>query len=232
MKTSAVILSGVALRVNSAKDPNLRTSFTKKNPYHGSFGLWGLRMTLLMMMTVLLAVLSISQLSLFAQDEAPQPPAIEQTAGEAKKAVSPTPEEGMPPENSLPFRDPFQSNLPSEGGPTFLGGEMPVEIAANLEGISISSEGSLAIINGELYREGETKRGIQVTQIKKKEVDIILNGLSQTLRMIPVMRASTSPLDEVDQEGSSQTVEGSPVAEGQLKETGEESPLEKEEEYV
>ena len=73
---------------------------------------------------------------------------------------------------------------------------------------------------------------MQVTQIKKKEVDIIVNGLSQTLRMIPVMRASTSPLDEVNKEGSSQTVEGSPVAEGQLEGVSQESSLEREEKYV
>ncbi|MBI3999336.1 MAG: hypothetical protein HY351_01860 [Candidatus Omnitrophica bacterium] len=192
------------------------------------------QLTCCLAMTILFTVLSASQFSLFAQDEVPQPPAIEQTAEEAEETAPQAPEEEVPgvlPENNLPFRDPFQSNLPSDGGPTFPG-ETPVEIIANLEGISISGEGSLAIINGELYHEGETKGGVQVTQIKKKEVDIIVNGLSQTLRMVPAMRASTSPLDEVNKEGSSQTVEGSPVAEGQLEEVSQESSLEREEKYV
>jgi hypothetical protein len=87
-------------------------------------------------------------------------------------------------ENNGNVRDVFKSNIspPDPSGPVSAG--QPVAIQADLQGISIGSKGAFAIINSQLYREGEEKQGIKVTKIRKREVDIIVNGMASTLRMV------------------------------------------------
>lgn len=78
-------------------------------------------------------------------------------------------------------RDVFQSTIQAPEMPTAIVEQV---VNARLEGISIGSKGAFAIINGQLYREGEEKQGIKVTKIRKREVDIIVNGIASTLRMV------------------------------------------------
>ena len=64
-------------------------------------------------------------------------------------------------------------------------GTIMVKSDVELEGIGIGPEGSYVILSGDVYQRGEVKNGILVTKIREKEVDIIINGISQTLRMLP-----------------------------------------------
>ena len=82
-------------------------------------------------------------------------------------------------------RDPFKPKV-SYGQPAAQPGAASQQtITANLEGISISSKGAFAVISGELYEKGEEKLGIKVVQIRKREVDILINGVFTTLSMLP-----------------------------------------------
>jgi len=47
-----------------------------------------------------------------------------------------------------------------------------------------------AIINDEVYQEGEEIAGIKVLQIKKREVDILIGGVKQTLDIFPTESAA------------------------------------------
>ena len=57
------------------------------------------------------------------------------------------------------------------------------EISTKLEGTGVGGEKGLAVINGEVYRTGEKKNGIMVTKIRKKEADVIVNGVHRVIRM-------------------------------------------------
>lgn len=82
-------------------------------------------------------------------------------------------------------RDVFRTNIPSPGSnrPVPLG-QTPV-VQTILQGIGMGHQGAFAIISGQIYHEGEEKQGIKVAQIRKQEVDIIVNGVASTLRMVP-----------------------------------------------
>ena len=89
-------------------------------------------------------------------------------------------------------RDPFQTNVSQPP----VSPHPQVNEAANLEGISIGSAGAFTVINGEVYHEGESKSGIKVTKIRKKEVDIVINDVSQTLQMIPGKKRSVTTQED------------------------------------
>ena len=94
-------------------------------------------------------------------------------------------------------RDPFQTNIsqpPVNARPQI---NEVGEIIAKLEGISIGSNGSFAVINGQVYREGESKNGIKIAKIRKKEVDILINGISETLQMVPMKKSSAEAREDV-----------------------------------
>ncbi len=99
--------------------------------------------------------------------------------GAGETSVSPT---GLGEE----VRDPFQTQLtaPESVAPvtTF---QNVAQGNFNLTGIGIDKKSSFAIINDDLYREGEEKKGLRVDKIRKKEVDIIANGTTRTLRLLP-----------------------------------------------
>lgn len=80
-------------------------------------------------------------------------------------------------------RDPFKSKLPAPRGPAQPKAEAQ-QITAKLDGLSKGPKGSFAVINGQVYREGEEKGGIKVTQIRKREVDILINNVASTLRTV------------------------------------------------
>lgn len=88
-------------------------------------------------------------------------------------------------------RDPFRSSVSAQA-PARQGSTAQGSINVSLEGISIGPKGALAVINGEIYREGEQKGGIKVAQIRKKEVDIIISGVPNTLRMVSEYASASS----------------------------------------
>ena len=56
---------------------------------------------------------------------------------------------------------------------------------AQLEGMGLGGGKAFAVINGKVYQEGEEKEGIRVIHIRKKEVDILINGIPETLQRTP-----------------------------------------------
>ena len=80
-------------------------------------------------------------------------------------------------------------------------------VSANLQGISINPKGAFAIISGELYEQGEEKLGIKVVQIRKREVDILVNGAPSTLSMLPedMTRRRDVPKEETKEESADET---------------------------
>lgn len=106
--------------------------------------------------------------------------------GETSEKQPPLSASSQPVLSEPPVRDVFQSELRPLETPAVATPDQPVEIQTNLEGLSMSARGSRAIINGEVYKEGEEKLGIKVLQIRKKEVDILINqAIKRTLSMLP-----------------------------------------------
>ena len=89
-------------------------------------------------------------------------------------------------------RDPFQATVSAPKAPPRSSVREQVRVNANLEGISIGQKGAFAVISGEVFHEEEEKKGVKVIKIRKKEVDIVMNGVSQTLRSIPLETASAA----------------------------------------
>ncbi len=112
-----------------------------------------------------------------------------------------------------PKRDIFQSTIkrPVAGGQPVAG--QPV--TAMLQGISISSKGSFAVINGMVLHEGEEKSGIKAVKIRRREVDIEVSGVSRTLQMVVYEGAAgkgprpeaPQPEEGLPEEGLEETVQ-------------------------
>ena len=127
-----------------------------------------------------------------AKQETHSKPAASSTApslgnGEPKANLPQSaPAQAIPPQPERPVRDPFESGLNPVETPVAPSPDQPVEIQTILEGISISPRGARTVINGEVYKEGEDKKGIKIIQIRKKEVDILINqSIRRTLSMLP-----------------------------------------------
>lgn len=58
------------------------------------------------------------------------------------------------------------------------------KVSLRLDGIGLGAGKAFAVINGKIYLEGEEKEGIRVTHVRKKEVDILINGFPETLQLI------------------------------------------------
>lgn len=89
-------------------------------------------------------------------------------------------------------RDPFQS--PIEEAPIVVpvlsesvGMPMPMsEVSVKLEGVGIGSreQDAFALINGEVFYEGEEKQDIKLVQVRKQEVELLVNGMPKTVKLI------------------------------------------------
>ena len=56
-------------------------------------------------------------------------------------------------------------------------------VEVSLEGISLGENKGVVVINGEIYKTGESKNGIEVVQIRRKDADIMINGLLRTVKL-------------------------------------------------
>lgn len=82
-------------------------------------------------------------------------------------------------------RDPFQTELaPAEeveaGAPK--GPEAVTKV--NLQGIGFGSQDAYAVLNDDIYYLDEEKKGIKLLAVRRREVDVFVNGGPQTLRLI------------------------------------------------
>lgn len=80
-------------------------------------------------------------------------------------------------------RDPFASSIPAEK-PAAPVVAAPVVSNIKLQGIGVGSEDAYAVMNGDVFFEGEEKNGIKLVSVRKREVDIETGGLPQTLSML------------------------------------------------
>ena len=79
-------------------------------------------------------------------------------------------------------QDPFASKLAPETS-IFEGlqeDETP-EIQVALQGIGMGASGSYAVLNDDIYLEGEEKKGIKMIEARRGEVDIIVGGTPRTI---------------------------------------------------
>jgi len=84
-------------------------------------------------------------------------------------------------------RDPFEVTAETET----LASAPPVDPQAPaipipvLEGMGFGSKNGYAVMGGEIFYEGDTKNGIKLLEVRRREVDIIVNGGKVTLPLFP-----------------------------------------------
>ncbi|MEI7751131.1 MAG: hypothetical protein WCJ71_03470 [Candidatus Omnitrophota bacterium] len=84
-------------------------------------------------------------------------------------------------------RDPFEVTEETET----LASAPPVDPQAPaipipvLEGMGFGSKEGYAVMGGEIFFEGDTKNGIKLLEVRRREVDIIVNGGKVTLPLFP-----------------------------------------------
>ena len=60
-----------------------------------------------------------------------------------------------------------------------------LEIKTNLQGIGFGSKDAYAVIGGDIFYVGDTKKGIKLLEVRRREVDINENGEKVTLSLFP-----------------------------------------------
>ncbi|OQA56466.1 MAG: hypothetical protein BWY42_00999 [Candidatus Omnitrophica bacterium ADurb.Bin277] len=90
------------------------------------------------------------------------------------------------PETETNVRDPFAMPLPAEEAkeeePSI---DIQIPVDLDLEGIGMGPRGAYVVLSGEVYDAGEEKKGIKPVKIDKREVELLVNGIPRTLRMVP-----------------------------------------------
>ena len=107
------------------------------------------------------------------------------------KAVSSAFEDESPEINSAvqmaqqEIRDPFAmapEEIP-EVVPEAASQEVAAEKKVVLQGIGLGRKGSYAVMEGEVFIKGDEKSGIKLLEVRKGEVDIVVNGREVTLSL-------------------------------------------------
>jgi len=98
----------------------------------------------------------------------------------SKNVVSSASEAGTQEE----VRDPFAMVLPSAPAAAAPTSAAP-EIKAELQGIGFGSKDAYAVIGGDVFYIGDDKNGIKLLEVRKGEVDILVNGGKTTLPLFP-----------------------------------------------
>lgn len=136
-------------------------------------------------MAVVQTAVSVESTSAFsAADPAGLP--VENATGNATAGATAATETAVASPNlaeEKDLRDPFQTDLPAqEVGPAPIG---VVGVDVLLQGIARGADSFYAILNGEVYYEGEEREGIKLLEVRKGEADILINGNIRTLKMLP-----------------------------------------------
>jgi hypothetical protein len=86
-------------------------------------------------------------------------------------------------------RDPFATTQPLDEAPVAAAGPVaPVlapEIDVKLQGIGFGSKDAYAVIGGEVFYQGDEKKGIKLLEVRRREVDILMNGGKVTVPLFP-----------------------------------------------
>lgn len=130
-----------------------------------------------------LAVLWTGASLLYAEELSPN-------AVPSQNAVSPAPEEttsgsdGAVQSAEEEVRDPFAFLVEPEA-PAPTPGVTGPEIVVALEGIGFGSKDAYAVIGGEVFYEGDEKNGIKLLEVRRREVDVLVNGGTVTIPLFP-----------------------------------------------
>jgi len=133
-----------------------------------------------------LAVLWPSVLMLCAEEPVPAPDATS-----SQNSVSPAPEAATPGiDNAVQMaqqevRDPFAAAQPPEvvapaGGAAGTSEEAATPIPV-LQGIGFGSKDAYAVFDGEVFYNGDEKKGVKLFEVRRREVDILVNGGKMTV---------------------------------------------------
>jgi hypothetical protein len=135
-----------------------------------------------------MAALYPSILMLYAEEPLPG-------AASSRKAVSSVSEAATPgvgsavPETQQEVRDPFaMAPLPPEAPKPKPAPEASPKDATNvgeLQGIGFGSKAAYAVIGNEIFYVGDTKNGIKLLEVRRREVDISVDGEKSTLHLFP-----------------------------------------------
>jgi len=107
--------------------------------------------------------------------------------------VAPAPEEATPGMDSAirmaqqEIRDPF-ATAPEPEAPAIALNAAPSagpEIAVALQGIGFGSKDAYAVIGGEVFYQGDEKKGIKLVEVRRREVDILVSGGKVTVPLFP-----------------------------------------------
>ena len=78
-------------------------------------------------------------------------------------------------------RDPFVTVLDAtESTNISVAAVQPATIKVELQGIGLGGKNAYAIIGGEVFFSGDEKNGIKLVEVRRQEVDIIVNGKPMT----------------------------------------------------
>ena len=83
-------------------------------------------------------------------------------------------------------RDPFAIALPPEMEvPKIAQASAGSQVKVELQGIGFGSKDAYAIIGGEIFYKGDEKGGIKLLEVRRREVDIQVNGGKVTVPLFP-----------------------------------------------
>lgn len=114
-------------------------------------------------------------------------------------------------------RDPFVTNLPqvAETAANIPGPDSQAaapEIKTDLQGIGFGSKDAYAVMGGEVFYKGDEKMGIKLLEVRRREVDILVNGGKVTVPLFPDQNLQKAK-DRAKQKGVAKSVSGNPSLE-------------------
>ena len=81
-----------------------------------------------------------------------------------------------------PFANPLDQNAPADM--TGASATAPT-VKVELQGIGFGSKDAYAVIGGEVFLVGDEKQGIKLLEVRRHEVDILVNGGMSTFSLYP-----------------------------------------------
>jgi hypothetical protein len=159
----------------------------------------------------------------------PEEPVVEETV-----PADTMPEAAAPELNNtvqdLPqgVRDPFESVLPPEviteeeplAGP---GGPAAPEVKVDLQGIGFGSKDAYAVFGGDVFFVGDEKKGIKLLEVRRREVDILVNGKKVTVLLFEDQDLKKA-LDRAKNKGALESASVDEPSETPLSLSGREQP--------
>lgn len=82
------------------------------------------------------------------------------------------------------IRDPFGVPVTAPVNVPVVSADIP-QIKAELQGIGFGSKDAYAVIGGDIFYIGEEKRGMKLLEVRRHEVDILINGGKVKLLLFP-----------------------------------------------